>query len=453
MCVNPIRLPNVTGKDEAIVPCGKCPECLAAKANDLTVRVVREAEYFTNFWFVTLTYDNEHIPLMTSDYIVDEAGEVHIENQKIVDDPDLRKEFFDNATYTIQFNSQGRPVKRYEPYQYGRDLEDMDNLLHEKYVYYTVDNEDFKKFMKSSRIFYERHQGHKLPKFKYLCVPEYGGCSYRPHYHVLFLGLDKDQVSYLVSRWKYGSVSDVQQVSYTVEDMSKVAHYVSQYANKGNFDVPYIKDGYCKKPHRCFSFHFGVGDEEDLARRESYWKAEDVFGKYDVNDLSKFSDDERCKLVECVFSRRYYDLNGFTYPIPQFLKKRMFYISRTELPINNVDTNKEYSYEEKRELLSKPRLRKVRGSDGIVRWKVVKPNPNSKVASQLQNLVTTALFEHLCGDLNKSVEQQYSREIQSLVEVTPEIVEQLNTSYADSQENQKKTSELSLLNKIHNSIL
>lgn len=48
------------------VPCGKCPDCLNSRARDWTYRIMSEAKKYKNNWFVTLTYDDEHQPLMGS---------------------------------------------------------------------------------------------------------------------------------------------------------------------------------------------------------------------------------------------------------------------------------------------------------------------------------------------------------------------------------------------------
>ena len=60
MCLFPIRT-----KKGYVVPCGKCVECLSQKRNDWSVRLYYEMQkYSTPPAFITLTYDDDHLPTM-----------------------------------------------------------------------------------------------------------------------------------------------------------------------------------------------------------------------------------------------------------------------------------------------------------------------------------------------------------------------------------------------------
>lgn len=50
------------------VPCGCCRECLTATARQWSFRILKEAEQHDDNWFITLTYDDEHVP---SDMMLD----------------------------------------------------------------------------------------------------------------------------------------------------------------------------------------------------------------------------------------------------------------------------------------------------------------------------------------------------------------------------------------------
>ena len=45
-----------------MVPCGKCLACKRARAREWTARIVHEASFYEASSFVTLTYDDEHLP-------------------------------------------------------------------------------------------------------------------------------------------------------------------------------------------------------------------------------------------------------------------------------------------------------------------------------------------------------------------------------------------------------
>lgn len=68
-CLFPIWLTNSpseqarTGNLGKYVPCGKCEACVRQKQEDWFVRLKFEEKSSDFVWFVTLTYDDEHIPV------------------------------------------------------------------------------------------------------------------------------------------------------------------------------------------------------------------------------------------------------------------------------------------------------------------------------------------------------------------------------------------------------
>lgn len=67
MCLRPITIPvKRTGSDhyEAItVSCGKCLECVQAKSTEWSHRIVDECKLHKDNCFITLTYNDEHLPV------------------------------------------------------------------------------------------------------------------------------------------------------------------------------------------------------------------------------------------------------------------------------------------------------------------------------------------------------------------------------------------------------
>ena len=62
-----LSLPNPkTGNrtDRLTVPCGKCAACLTNRRNDWAVRLKVEHQNADSAYFITLTYDEQHQPLM-----------------------------------------------------------------------------------------------------------------------------------------------------------------------------------------------------------------------------------------------------------------------------------------------------------------------------------------------------------------------------------------------------
>ena len=55
-----------TNSDAIVVPCGKCLACLKNKQSSMVVRCLREAQKRGSFAFMTLTYDDDHLPITES---------------------------------------------------------------------------------------------------------------------------------------------------------------------------------------------------------------------------------------------------------------------------------------------------------------------------------------------------------------------------------------------------
>ena len=111
------------------VDCGHCDYCIHKRAKKASMRVKTAASAFKYSFFVTLTFDNEHIPLMCckvlhSDYedAVGISGDIHfghehhqyipVSEYKCDDSSMLRHIFFEQVQGTVPFD---REVKEYAP--------------------------------------------------------------------------------------------------------------------------------------------------------------------------------------------------------------------------------------------------------------------------------------------------------------------------------------------------
>lgn len=59
-CISPLRL-RIDGTFQD-VPCGKCNFCLLSRRMDWTLRLVQESKRWLSCYFITLTYDDQHLP-------------------------------------------------------------------------------------------------------------------------------------------------------------------------------------------------------------------------------------------------------------------------------------------------------------------------------------------------------------------------------------------------------
>ena len=242
------------------VDCGQCDYCIHKKAKKASMRVKTAGSAFKYSYFVTLTYDNEHIPLMNcsvlhSEYedVVGISGDIHFGNEhhqyipvseyQCDDDSMLRHIFFEQVQGTVPYD---REIKEYAPVkdnwflsmdairsfifktqainktdypasaQYGRD-----NLI--PFLNYV----DVQNYIKRLR----KHLFQKLGSYETLhfyAVGEYAPVHFRPHYHLL-LFTNSEKVSEVLrychdKSWKLGR-TDFQRAA------GGACSYVASYVN------------------------------------------------------------------------------------------------------------------------------------------------------------------------------------------------------------------------------
>lgn len=133
------------------IPCGQCSACRLEYSRQWAIRCSLESMYYANCWFVTITYDDAHLP---------------------------RGLKLDNETGEIMSNSRGE-------------------LLH------VLDDSDATKFLKRLRITAERNGWRNGKDVRYFYCGEYGEQYKRPHFHFLFFGLDLPDVEPLYVKRKH----------------------------------------------------------------------------------------------------------------------------------------------------------------------------------------------------------------------------------------------------------
>lgn len=130
------------------VPCGHCASCLANRANQWTFRIEKELDVSSSAYFVTLTYDNDHLPLLHPD----------------------------------------GSFSRFSDHDWNAPSD----------LVVSVCRRDVQLFMKRLR---------KTSKssLKYFLTSEYGEHFGRPHYHMILFNYDKDPVN-IEKCWSLGYV-------------------------------------------------------------------------------------------------------------------------------------------------------------------------------------------------------------------------------------------------------
>lgn len=242
------------------VDCGQCDYCIHKRAKKASMRVKTAGSAFKYSYFVTLTYDNAHIPLMACKVLHSEyddavgiSGDLHFGNEchqyipvseyQCNDNSMLCHIFFEQVQGTVPFD---RELKQYVPVKdnWFLSMDAIRSFIHkaqsvEKTDYpasaqYGRDNlipflnyVDVQNYIKRLRKYLFQKLG-SYETLHYYAVGEYGPVHFRPHYHLL-LFTNSDKVAEVLrychdKSWKFGR-SDFQRSA------GGAGSYVASYVN------------------------------------------------------------------------------------------------------------------------------------------------------------------------------------------------------------------------------
>lgn len=312
--------------EDIVVPCGKCLACLKNKQSAMVVRCKREAQQRGSFAFMTLTYDDDHLPLCRSLFRINkETGE-----QEIFYKPEfISTGIHPNEEYVSYFKSIGlSSTPRY--LQYELAVPD-DEFAYSVRITPSVCRSDVREWLKMARIQYERDNGEKLPDFSYVAISEYGPRTCRPHYHLAFFGLQRKHLNYLLERWNFGKVKQVRIVQQVNKDGSngflRASKYIGKYMSKGKFECDSVKECAAEKPRVCQSKHLGTKELEPVRRQVLCF---DMFGEYDPETLQRPNGSFLSRLqvealVKEIPRRLVYRVDERTVlPLPRLIRDKIF---------------------------------------------------------------------------------------------------------------------------------
>lgn len=315
-----------------IVPCGKCTECLKKRQNDLAVRLQREAANRGSMVFLTLTYNDDTLPLSVRLVQIDrDTGEIlyPYPASPLVrsDDSSSENAEFVRVCRGLLEGMRPGPTPRVVELPWCRD---------ERYEYRfsvtpSLYRRDVRLWLKRCRVRYSRLFGEPLPDFAYVAVGELGPRTCRPHYHLCFLGLSVDIVSWMASQWDYGffNIKNVNAVNPDgTNGFELAARYVGKYMTKGRFECESVKDGLCEKPRLMLSKHVGTDLPEQLVE---YFRCYDLFGRYDINSLvdphtrSLYTPERLREMHDAICKRSHLMIGSCKYALPRALLIKLWY--------------------------------------------------------------------------------------------------------------------------------
>lgn len=311
--------------DTIMVPCGKCLACLKNKQSSMVVRCRREAEQRGSFGFMTLTYDDDHLPIVESMWRVNLYDGTH----EVVSEPEFVSTGFHPEKAYLNFfrGVDGTDKPRYKVFVHCR----IQGYEFQHRITPSVCRNDVRQWLKQARIQYKRDFGEPLPDFSYVAISEYGTRTCRPHYHLAFFGLKRVHLNYLLDRWKFGKVKQVRMVQCVNKDGSsgftKASKYIGKYMSKGKFECDSVKCGDAQRPRVCQSLHFGT---LDISSIEDFVLCRDMVGKYDQDtfkrpDGSYLSRLQVDSIVREIPRRLVYRVDERTVlPLPRIIREKIF---------------------------------------------------------------------------------------------------------------------------------
>jgi hypothetical protein len=300
------------------VDCGQCDYCIHKKAQKASMRVKTAGSAFKHCWFVTLTYDNAHIPLFEcqvlhseSESVLNDSGdkiftnEVHsyfpVSDYRCDDTRQLRHIFFTQVQGTIPFDrelGQYVPVKdnwflsmdaitsfiaktaSVTPYGESGELSDRygNNLI--PFLNYV----DVQNYIKRLRKHLSKYTNEKI---SFYAVGEYGPVHFRPHFHLL-LFFNSSKISEVIREchsksWKLGR-SDIQRSN------GGCASYVASYVNSLSSAPLLYRSCRSFRPRSRASLGF-------FEKGETFDEGEDVYAQIEQ------------KIDSCI-NGRFYNFNG-----------------------------------------------------------------------------------------------------------------------------------------------
>lgn len=163
------------------LPCGKCPGCVSKRVSGWSIRLMKEEERCSSSYFVTLTYDTTHAPMVRNGM-------------------SLCKE--DLQLFFKRLRKYQRKIER------RRLIEEFTPIM---------TKQQLKQLLKN----------YKYGKITYYAVGEYGSKSMRPHYHLILFNTDVEAV---IQAWKkdgkeigtshFGTVTEAS-IGYSLKYISK----------------------------------------------------------------------------------------------------------------------------------------------------------------------------------------------------------------------------------------
>lgn len=303
------------------VDCGQCDYCIHKRAQKASMRVKTAGSAFKYSYFVTLTYDNAHIPLMKCEVLHSEyedalsiSGDkvfgyerhsyIPVSNYQPEDSSSLRHIFFTQVQGTVPFD---RGIKEYVPVKdnwflsmdairsFIQKTQSVYNSVYPAAEQHGLGNlipflnyVDIQNYIKRLRKHLKTALG-SYETLHFYAVGEYGPVHFRPHYHILLFTNSKE-VSEVLRQchdksWKLGR-SDFQVAR------GGASSYVASYVNSLSSAPLLYRSCRSFKPRQRASLGF-------FEKGEVFEEGEDVYHAIEQK-------------IDSVVNGRIYNFNGIS---------------------------------------------------------------------------------------------------------------------------------------------
>lgn len=248
-CLHPVKRPNADSRSYSYVPCGNCICCVQKKQKKWEYRLFDELSCgrYTGL-FITLTYDNEHLPLVCFEKDKD-SGKINLQSCKLVTTR------FRSGTVK-DFNKTERVISPLSVHELSQFIKDeipnfsQNHIIHYverrfkngKYFYnkepkfavaYKKDVQDFVSRLRI-RLRREPLLRGLDTTFRYFICSEYGPTTFRPHYHGTLLFNNRTVAKFAN---KIGVFEAWQKQSLPRD---KYGHSISQLINNAQANAAYV---------------------------------------------------------------------------------------------------------------------------------------------------------------------------------------------------------------------
>lgn len=288
MCINKVFVRDLYRKNNgSYFPCGYCKACRESIARRRARRIRAHHPKGQTCYFVTLTYDNEHVPCISLlDIENSEIGDFCPIYRSPFDLKDIKFEIIGSYRVTDDVKYTYKRFLTLHSYKDGKHVFD-DNFVS---VHFSKDSQ---RFLKRLRQILRRDFKFDS-KISYYYSPEYGSKYGRIHLHYLFWVDSSFAFSSLrdalCKAWPYADLDAFSKRNNGdndrdfIEVAKDASHYVSSYVNKSDaIDSVFARTFRLRPSH---SLHFGF-DEDIFSFDEIFEKFKNRCFEYNVNIATK----------------------------------------------------------------------------------------------------------------------------------------------------------------------